>query len=83
VPVITPHGLRHACATTLLRAGIPAHAVSRRLGHANPSITLKTYAHALPEDDRDAADIMGAVLGGNTAEAHNSRAIQASQTGTK
>ena len=31
-----------------------------RLGHADPSVTLRVYSHALEERDRAAATIMGA-----------------------
>ncbi|EPY00621.1 site-specific integrase [Magnetospirillum fulvum] len=43
------HHLRHYYASALLNAGVPVTEVSRRLGHADPSITLKIYSHALPE----------------------------------
>lgn len=43
------HDLRHLHATTVLLAGVPVHVVAARLGHADPSITLKVYAHVLQE----------------------------------
>lgn len=55
LPAIGLHGLRHTHATMLLRAGVPIPAVAQRLGHANPSITLAVYSHALPADDALAA----------------------------
>lgn len=39
----TPHWLRHTHATALLLAGVPAHVVMRRLGHADVQTTLSTY----------------------------------------
>lgn len=39
------HHLRHTHASHLLLAGVPIIEVSRRLGHANPSITLQLYSH--------------------------------------
>jgi integrase len=42
------HELRHTHATHLLLAGVPIEVVSKRLGHANSSITLRTYSHLLP-----------------------------------
>ena len=45
---INVHGLRHTCATLLLKAGEPAHVVQRRLGHKRIEQTLSTYAHVLP-----------------------------------
>jgi hypothetical protein len=37
--------------------------VSRRLGHSNPTVTLRIYSHLFKHDDRDAAEAMDAVLG--------------------
>jgi integrase len=64
VSSITVHGLRHTCATSLLVAGIPAHVVAQRLGHADARITLSTYAHCLPDQQQAAADVIGRVLHG-------------------
>ncbi len=64
LPVITLHGLRHAYATMLLRAGEPIRVVSQRIGHATPNITLAVYAHVLPGDDSRAADRGAALLDG-------------------
>jgi integrase len=47
LPHIRLHDLRHVHATTLLLAGEPVHVVAARLGHADPSITLKGYAHVV------------------------------------
>ena len=55
------HHLRHFAATTLAGAGIDVRTIAGRLGHANPAITLKTYAHFLEATDRQAADVMGKV----------------------
>jgi len=58
------HDLRHYVATRLLDGGLPARAVSERLGHANANTTLGIYAHAVPATDRRAADMMGDLLDG-------------------
>lgn len=50
------HTLRHTHASGLLSRDIPLPAVSSRLGHANTNITATIYAHAMPADDRLAAD---------------------------
>ena len=39
------HDARHTHASLLIASGADVVAVSRRLGHANPSITLTTYSH--------------------------------------
>lgn len=49
LPVIRLHDLRHLHATLLLKAGVPVHVVAHRLGHADPAITLRVYAHVLDD----------------------------------
>jgi hypothetical protein len=44
-----PHQMRHAFASLLLQAGEPITYVSQQLGHKDPSITLRVYAHWLPD----------------------------------
>lgn len=41
---ITPHDLRHSAASLAISAGANVLAVSRMLGHENPTVTLRTYA---------------------------------------
>jgi integrase len=36
--------------------------VAGRLGHADASTTMRIYAHALAEKDREAAELLGGVL---------------------
>jgi integrase len=56
------HDLRHFAATQLIGAGINARTVAARLGHADPSVTLRVYSHALEEKDQEAAAILGELL---------------------
>ena len=58
-PDLRFHELRHTQATYLLAAGVDVKTVQARLGHANASITLNFYAHAMPEKDAGAAAVMG------------------------
>jgi integrase len=51
------HDLRHLHATTLLLSGVPVHVVAARLGHADPAITLRVYAHVIRTAEAAAADI--------------------------
>ena len=37
--------------------------VSGRLGHADPSITLRIYSHVLEAQDREASEYLGRILG--------------------
>ena len=57
------HDLRHFQATMLLRSGVPVKNVSRRIGHRDAATTLNVYAHALADDDRASADLVGDLLG--------------------
>jgi integrase len=38
--------------------------MSKRLGHTSTAVTLNTYSHWLPEQDREAADVMARLLAG-------------------
>ena len=56
------HELRHTQATLLLGSGVPVLDVAARLGHDDVSVTLNTYGHAIPANDRAAADLLGALM---------------------
>jgi integrase len=58
----TLHWLRHTHATTLLNATIPLTVIAERLGHADASVTLRTYAHAMPSQQAEAAQVMDSVM---------------------
>jgi integrase len=62
LPPARLHDLRHVHATTLLLAGVPVHVVANRLGHADPSTTLRVYAHVLREQAAGAADVFAAAV---------------------
>jgi len=38
-------------------AGEPVHVVAARLGHADPSVTLRVYAHVIRDQADDASDV--------------------------
>ena len=48
-----PHQMRHSFASLLLQDGAPITYVSRQLGHKDASITLRVYAHWLPDASKD------------------------------
>ena len=56
------HDLRHFVATQLIGAGHDIRTVSGRLGHAQTSTTLNTYAAFLGARDQEAANQLAALL---------------------
>jgi len=62
LPDIRFHDLRHTAASLMLNNGIPLIVVSRRLGHAQPSITLDVYGHLIPGKQQEAASLMDELL---------------------
>lgn len=58
------HELRHFAATVAIASGGDVRTVAGRLGHADPSVTLRVYSDALEERDRALAGVLGqTVLG--------------------
>lgn len=51
---ITPHALRHGAATLMLADGHPMRVIAEQLGHRNPALTARIYAHVIPEAQRSA-----------------------------
>jgi integrase len=62
LPEIRFHDLRHTAASLMLNNGIPVIVVSRRLGHARPSITLDVYGHLIPSKQQEAVEKMDELL---------------------
>ncbi|MDE3065008.1 MAG: site-specific integrase [Acidobacteriota bacterium] len=56
------HDLRHWSATISIARGHDIRTVANRLGHANPSMTLRTYAHAVDSTDAPIAAALGSIL---------------------
>ncbi|OJF85034.1 hypothetical protein NS14008_36615 [Nocardia seriolae] len=70
---ITPHDLRHTCASLAISAGANVLVLSKMLGHKDPSVTLNDYADLFNADLDNVADIMdtrysSAARCGNVAE---------------
>jgi len=55
VQKITPHDLRHTCASLAVSAGVNVLALQRMLGHTSAKVTLDTYADLF--DDLDAVAV--------------------------
>jgi integrase len=47
---ITPHDLRHTCASISIFSGVNVLALSRMLGHQSAKVTLDTYADLFDTD---------------------------------
>src|ERR1700731_2755254 len=57
---ITFHALRHTHASQLIAGGVDIVTISKRLGHAKPSVTLAVYAHMFTTGDSKAAAAINA-----------------------
>jgi integrase len=68
LPEIRFHDLRHTAASLMLNNGVPVIIVSRRLGHARPSITLDIYGHLIPSMQQQAAELMDELVTPITVE---------------
>lgn len=58
---ITPHGLRHTTATTLIRRGVPLPVVAKQLGHRNIATTMR-YIHMNTEEVRGSTNVMDSLV---------------------
>lgn len=57
---ITPHDLRHTCASLMRAAGADVKAIQQQLGHRNATVTLNTYTHLFEGDLADVMDRLDA-----------------------
>jgi integrase len=62
-PRVKLHALRHTHVSALIAAGLDVVAVSRRIGHGDPTVTLREYGHLFKRDDSAAVGAIEAVLG--------------------
>lgn len=63
VPYITPHGIRHTVGTNLIQQGVPMQEVSHFLGHSSIQTTERSYVKRSPEYMKNAAGVMGRLVG--------------------
>lgn len=64
---ITPHVLRHTCASWQVQAGVPLYTVQKWLGHSTLKMTER-YAHLAPEHLREGAVALAGVVDSNNLE---------------
>lgn len=62
------HDLRHWSATVAIGQGHDVRTVAGRLGHANPAMTLRVYAHAFAAADQAVAAGLGDLLRGDESD---------------
>jgi integrase len=62
LPRVMFHSLRHSHVSALIAAGLDVVAVSRRIGHASPAVTLAVYAHLFQSKDDAAAAAIEAAM---------------------
>lgn len=56
------HSLRHTFATRALECGMDVKTLSELLGHKNPTVTLKRYAHSMLEHKAEMMNRLGKLL---------------------
>lgn len=62
LPDVHIHSMRHTHASFLIAEGVPITTVAKQLGHANSYTTMLTYAHAVENRERIAAQTMDNIL---------------------
>ena len=62
LPRVSFHALRHTHASALIADGLDVVLIARRLGHANPTVTLNIYGHLFKRNDRAAARAIEAAM---------------------
>lgn len=67
LPRMRIHDLRHGVATMMLSSGAPMKVISEQLGHRTAALTQKTYAHVVPQVQREALDKIGSGIGSGGA----------------
>lgn len=58
VKKIRVHALRHSHCAYLIHQGVPPLVIKDRLGHKDIKITLNTYGHLYPNQQREVADML-------------------------
>lgn len=56
------HDMRHTHASMLIASGVEINVVSERLGHSDPAITWRVYAHVLAHRHAEVGDMVDSLL---------------------
>jgi integrase len=86
---VTPHALRHTCASLMRAAGADVKEIQSQLGHRSPVVTLSVYTHLFEDAydsvmdrlDADYRDLVRPKSGPNVVELSEQRPSQASDQG--
>jgi len=62
LPPIRFHDLRHSCASLLVAQGTHPREVMEILGHSTITLTMNTYAHVMPQAQRNALTALSGTL---------------------
>lgn len=62
IPRLTPHMLRHTCATNMVLAGMDAISVQAQMGHKDIRTTLNIYTHVTAQHQQSQVDKLDAYL---------------------
>ena len=73
------HDARHTFASLALASGKSVTWVASQLGHANPELTLRVYAHALREEETDLSFLDFGDSGGTKRHPRGTNAKRAAQ----
>jgi len=68
LPPVSVHGLRHICATTMLKAGVSPALAALKLGHSDIGTTVDRYGHLAVSDQAAANAALEAAMRGNGTE---------------
>ena len=74
--MVTPHDLRHTCASLHIQAGTPVKHLGEMLGHTSVAFTMDRYGHLYPGDTHRWVDALGAA-----AEAAQAALAEQAQNG--
>jgi hypothetical protein len=64
LPTLRLFDLRHTHASLLINEGVHPKKISERLGHSSIKLTMDTYGHLFEGSDRDSAEKMEKLFGG-------------------
>lgn len=81
VATLVIHDLRHTHATHLLQQRLNVKVAAERLGHADPAITLRVYAHVLQSMQDKAASVTNNLLERAIMRSEKSETDQGQVTG--